>query len=103
MSTTAAPSADALGTGEDGDIEERLTVLVEDSAAGDEQAAAPTVETACVEEASLFLELLPEDLLFLEIALEDRQVLVFFTLADEMVEKAAAYSPADCTLLHSLP
>lgn len=103
MSTTAAPSADGMSTADDGDLEERLTVFAEDSAAGDEQAAAPTVETACVEEASLFLELLPEDLLFLEIALEDRQVLVFFTLDDEMVEKAAAYSPADCTMLHSLP
>ncbi|MEX1208192.1 MAG: hypothetical protein WEE36_06205 [Acidimicrobiia bacterium] len=104
MSTTPA-NGDFEGApaAPDADVEEALTSLADDPAGGKERATAPTAETACAAEASDQIDASPDALEFIEMTIGDRQVLVFFTIVDGALDGAAAYSPADCELLGTLP
>jgi hypothetical protein len=104
MSTTAA-SGDSEGApvAPDADVEETLTALADDPAGSGYKATSPTSETACAAEASDQIDAAPDALEFIEMTIGDRQVLVFFTIVDGAIDGAAAYSPADCALLGTLP
>lgn len=103
MSTTPASGEFEGAPYEDADVEEALTALAEDPADGEKRATSPTAETACVAEASSQLAAPADSLEFLEMTIGDRQVLVFFTIVDGALDAAAAYSPAGCELLGTLP
>jgi hypothetical protein len=104
MSTTPA-SGDLEGApaAPDTDVDEALTALAEDPVGSRYQATSPTAETACADEASDQIDASPDALEFIEMTIGDRQVLVFFTIVDGAVDDAAAYAPADCELLGTLP
>lgn len=101
ISTTAAPSAQFEGV-PDEDLDARLTALAADPETGEEKATSPTVDTLCATEAAAQIETAVDTLMFLEMTVGDQQVMVFFVVVDGLVE-AAAYSPADCTLLETFP